>query len=60
MHLSGPRRLSLFLSALWAAAFFALAGIDGEFKWLGFVVLGLFPPALLWGCWWVWRGFARR
>lgn len=59
MHLSGPRRLSIFLTALWAALIFAALATNDEFSWKGFAVVGLFPSAFVWGCWWVWRGFAH-
>lgn len=59
MHLSGPRRLSIFVTALWVALVFAGGSLDYEFKWLGFIVIGLFPPGFLWGCWWVVRGFRQ-
>jgi hypothetical protein len=57
MHLSGPRRLAIFATALWIGVTFVGYAFE---RWEAFMIVGLLPPGTLWGCWWVWRGFAQR
>jgi hypothetical protein len=54
--MSGPQRLAIFLTAIWVG-----------FGWLAnnnntadFLFLGVFPPALVWGGWWVYQGFKQQ
>ena len=60
--MSGPRRLAVFLSALWIAAWLLMyyADIRDGFNLGGFLALGVGPVALAWGVWWVVAGFRRN
>ena len=53
--MSGLRRLSIFLSALWLCAFLVLGALDD--KVIGSLMIGSVPLGFIWGVWWVVRGF---
>ncbi|MEQ1729634.1 MAG: hypothetical protein ABL982_14775 [Vicinamibacterales bacterium] len=56
-RLSGLRRLAIFLSAAWLG----LVILDGlPIKREGVLLFGVAPLALVWGVWWVWRGFRTQ
>lgn len=64
MQLSGWRRLSIALTAVWLLAMFALyevGRIGGTPFPIGkFLLVGVLPPLILWASWWVWKGFNTR
>jgi len=43
---------------VWAIGWLALYSTDPLFEWTVYFLVGICPPALPWGIWWVWRGFA--
>lgn len=56
-NLSGWRRLFIVLTILWMSGFFAVA-IDGSLPGES-LAIGIFPPVLLWGIFWIYRGFKQ-
>jgi len=57
--MSGSRRLDVFWTTSWVV-FWLVAYAVTIPKWGGFVLVGIGPPVLAWGIWWVWRGFRRK
>ena len=57
--MSGLRRLSIFLTGVWAIGWLALYSTDPFFNWTAYFPVGICPPALVWGLWWVRSGFAN-
>ena len=59
--MSGPRRLALFVSAVWIVGVFFLS-VANEFPrpWSFSLVFGVTPVALVWGVVWVVAGFRSR
>lgn len=59
--MSGPRRLAIFLSALWVGFWvWAYLTDTRPFMWDGFLMFGIAPVALVWGIAWVVAGFRSR
>lgn len=55
---SGARRLAVFLTVLWNTLWCLAYVISNEpINWSGVLMFGVFPSSLVWGLWWVWRGF---
>ncbi len=55
--MSGLRRLAIFISAAWLG----LVILDGlPIRREGVLLFGVAPLALVWGVWWVWRGFRTQ
>jgi len=59
-NLSGWKRLSLLLSAIWIFAIFAFIYKEhSHFKLGTFIACGILPIIVLWGMYWVIQGFKR-
>jgi hypothetical protein len=57
--MSGHRRLAILLTTFWVGGWGVLATANGGFDLMFFCLFGLAPVSILWGAWWVWRGFAE-
>lgn len=53
------KRLAIVLSFLWLAIFAAI-GVSERNGFAIFVMLGLFPVAVLWGIGWIWSAYRRQ
>jgi uncharacterized RDD family membrane protein YckC len=53
------KRLAIVVSFLWLAIFAAI-GVSERSGFAIFVMLGLFPVAVLWGIGWVWSAYRRQ
>jgi len=57
---TGKQRLAIFFSLIWMSLIGFVAGSDPEFKWVFFLLIGVFPVALIWGVVWVVVGFRQK